>query len=88
MPSDDVDRVRDTLTATAAYVALTIALTWPLAAGLTRDVPSDFGDPLLNSWILSWDARHVLDALAGHPAALADYWHANIYYPHPYALVP
>jgi hypothetical protein len=72
--------------ATLAYSALAIALTWPLAAGMTRDVPSDLGDPILNCWILAWDADHLLRALAGHPGALAGYWHANIYYPHPLAL--
>src|SRR5437660_10757007 len=77
---------RDAVVATLAYVALTIALTWPLACGIARDVPSDFGDPLLNSWILAWDADHLLRALTGHPSALAGYWHANIYYPQPYAL--
>lgn len=88
MPSDAGRRgsPRDAVVATLAYVALTIALTWPLARGIARDVPSDFGDPLLNSWILAWDADHLLRALSGHPGALAGYWHANIYYPQPYAL--
>jgi hypothetical protein len=86
VPSDARRNARDALGATAAYFVLTIALTWPLARGLAHDVPSDFGDPLLNSWILAWDAEHLLRAAAGHPAALAGYWHANIYYPHPYAL--
>jgi hypothetical protein len=74
------------LVATASYVLLTIALTWPLARGLTRDLPADFGDPLLNSWILAWDADHLLRALGGHLSALGEYWNANIYYPHPLAL--
>lgn len=77
---------RRALFAALAYAALTIALTWPLARQLTRSVPSDFGDPLLNSWIVSWDAHHLLRALGGDPGAPAGYWHANIYYPHPYAL--
>jgi len=73
-------------TASLAYVIVAIALTWPVARGLDRDLPGDFGDPLLNTWILSWDAEHILRALSGHPSALRGYWHANIYYPHPYAL--
>ena len=77
---------RDALLAALAYLALTLALTWPLARGLTRDVPSDFGDPLLNAWILAWDADNLLRAVTGHLSALSGYWHANIYYPHPYAL--
>ena len=61
-------------------------LTWPLARGLARDLPGDFGDPLLNCWILAWDASHLLRALGGHLGALAGYWNANIFYPHPLAL--
>jgi hypothetical protein len=61
--------------AALAYIALTIALTWPLARGLARDVPGDFGDPLLNMWILAWDAGHLgnFDApiFAPHRHALA-----------------
>ena len=41
------------------YAALTIAMTWPLATGLTHDIPGDFGDPLFTSWVLSWDATHL-----------------------------
>ena len=41
------------------YVALTVALTWPLAAGIARDVPGDLGDPLFTSWALAWDATHL-----------------------------
>ena len=77
---------RDALAATLAYALCTIALTWPLVRGLSRDLPSDFGDPLLNCWILAWDAEHLLRALGGHLAALGEYWNANIYYPHPLAL--
>jgi hypothetical protein len=72
--------------AIACYILLTVALTWPLARGLTRDLPADFGDPLLNSWILAWDADHLLRALGGHLQAIREYWNANIYYPHPLAL--
>lgn len=72
--------------ATAAFALLAIVLTWPLAHGLARDLPADFGDPLLNTWILAWDADHILRALAGHVGALRDYWDANIYHPHPLTL--
>jgi hypothetical protein len=77
---------RDALVAFLAYCTLTIALTWPLTRGLARDVAGDFGDPLLNCWILAWDADHLLRALGGDLRAVAGYWHANIYYPNPYAL--
>ena len=74
------------IVATLAYAALAVALTWPLARGIARDVPGDLGDPLLNTWILAWDADHLLRALGGQPSALGEYWNANIYYPHPLAL--
>jgi hypothetical protein len=67
------------LSATVAallYLALTLALTWPLAAGLARDIPGDFGDPLFTAWVMAWDATH----LGG------GWWHANIFAPHPLAL--
>jgi hypothetical protein len=76
----------DVLRATVAYTALTIALTWPVTIHLTDHVPSDLGDPLLNAWILAWDASHLLRAIGGNVSALAGYWHANIFFPHPYAL--
>ena len=83
---DEGAGARDALVATLAYAALTIAFTWPLVRGLARDLPGDFGDPLLNCWILAWDADHLLRAVRGDLAALAGYWNANIYYPHPLAL--
>ena len=77
---------REALDATLAYALCAIVLTWPLVFRLSRDVPSDFGDPLLNCWILAWDAEHLLRAIGGHLGALGEYWNANIYYPHPLAL--
>src|SRR3954466_6892055 len=58
------------------YVVLTIVMTWPLAAGLSHDVPGDFGDPLFTSWVLAWDVTHLGPG----------WWHANIFAPHPLAL--
>ena len=58
------------------YAVLAVVMTWPLAAGLTHDVPGDFGDPLFTSWVLAWDASHL-----GH-----GWWNANIFAPHPLAL--
>jgi hypothetical protein len=78
--------LRGALAAAAFYALLTLVMTWPLARALARDLPADFGDPLLNAWILAWDAEHLLRALAGHVGALGEYWNANIYYPHPLAL--
>ena len=67
------------------YVAITIAMTWPLAAGLARDVPGDLGDSLLNMWILGWGAESLPRVLTGS-MSLADVWNANIFHPEPLAL--
>ena len=69
-------RSRGVAAAAALYLALTIAFTWPLARGIAHDVPGDFGDPVLNSWILAWDVTHFGRG----------WWNANIFYPHPLSL--
>jgi len=74
------------LAALAAYSLLAIALTWPLARGLTHDLPADLVDPVLNTWIVARNAGQFMQALAGHPGALRDYWNAPIFFPHPLAL--
>ena len=69
----------------AIYAVLAIALTWPLALGLGRDVPGDLGDSLLNMWILGWGAEHVPRLLTGS-MSWAEFWNANIFHPDPLAL--
>lgn len=68
------------------FTAVTLVLTWPVAAGLTRDLAPDLGDSLLNCWILAWDAEHLLRVLGGNVGALGELWHGNIFHPSPYAL--
>jgi hypothetical protein len=72
--------------ALAVYALLTIALTWPLARGLTRDVPADLADPLLNAWIVTHDAQTLTRAMAGNFRGLHAYWNPPIFSPHPLAL--
>jgi hypothetical protein len=60
------------------FAAAALALNAPLVRHLGRLVPSDLGDPLLNTWILWWNAQHV-------PWS-ADYWNAPAFGPAPYAL--
>ncbi|MEO8258481.1 MAG: hypothetical protein ABI868_14130 [Acidobacteriota bacterium] len=79
-------RIRETLAAAGAFTLLTLVLTWPLARSLASQLPADLGDPLLNTWILAWDAEHLLRAATGQLGALGEYWHANIFYPQPIAL--
>ena len=74
------------LNATLLYLGIAVAFTWPLAAGLTRDIPWDLGDSLLNAWILAWDADRLLRFLAGDVGAMRNFWNANIFYPEPLTL--
>ncbi|MCA8955144.1 MAG: discoidin domain-containing protein [Planctomycetes bacterium] len=57
----------------AVYMALAIGYTWPLAGRLSEAIPSDLGDPVLNTWILWWNARQL-------PLTEA-YWNAPAFYP-------
>jgi hypothetical protein len=45
------------LFAAGFYFVLTIALTWPLILNPGSLVPNDLGDPLLNTWLMAWNAR-------------------------------
>jgi hypothetical protein len=48
---------RGHLLALAAFVLLAFAYTWPLGAHLGSRVAHDLGDPVLNTWILWWNAQ-------------------------------
>ena len=61
------------LCALAAYVALTVAITWPLALRLGDAVPKDLGDPLFSIWAIWWNAQVL-------PFSDA-WWDAPIFYP-------
>ncbi len=78
-------RFRQTTLAAAAYVALTIVMTWPIARGLGSDVPADLGDSLLNMWIMAWVAEGAAAMLHG-TMSFADLWNANIFHPSSAAL--
>jgi hypothetical protein len=69
--------------ATVWYTVITLLMTWPLATGLTRDIPWDLGDSVLNCWILQWGADHWLHFLRGDLGAFRGYFNANIFYPEP-----
>jgi len=80
-----MSRTGRALAAAAVFLAVAVLTTWPLAAGLTKDLPWELGDPLLTVWILGWDGsvfRHALTT----PSALAGFWDANIFHPEPRSL--
>ena len=68
-----------------AYTLLSLLLTWPLAAGLSSDVPGDLGDSLLNMWILAWGAEHLPQLVTG-AMSWSQFWDANIFHPAPLSL--
>jgi hypothetical protein len=43
----------------ALYTAIAVLMFWPLAANLRAGIPHDVGDPVLNTWILWWNAQAV-----------------------------
>ncbi len=57
-----------------AFSLAAVVFTWPLLLRLHRAVPVDTGDPLLNTWIISWGSR----TLFTHPLR---FFQANIMYP-------
>ena len=55
------------------YFALTLVWMYPLLPALGRGLPNDPGDPLLNTWIIWWNARVV-------PFS-TEWWNAPSFYP-------
>lgn len=47
------------LTVFLVFNVLAVVWTWPLAAHLSSRIPNDPGDPLLNTWLLWWNAHAV-----------------------------
>jgi hypothetical protein len=77
---------RETASVTLAYAAIAVVMTWPLAAGMTRDVAWDLGDSVLNVWILAWDCEQLRGILQGHYSHLTHFFDANIFHPAPLTL--
>ena len=66
-------RVRTVALLFGAYLALTLAYTWPLVLNLGHGVAHDPGDPILNAWILWWSTQAM--PLTQH------WWNAPSFYP-------
>ena len=61
------------LLAAALYALLTAALTWPLVLHPGSRVANDLGDPLLNIWLMAWNARVL--------PLTEQWWNAPQFYP-------
>ncbi|HEV7768969.1 MAG TPA: hypothetical protein VGQ76_28510 [Thermoanaerobaculia bacterium] len=64
--------------AALVFIALSVAMTWPLARVLDRAV-TDPGDPFITTWVLDWDWYATFHA----PLSL---FHANAFHPAKYSL--
>ena len=71
--------------ATLAYLAATVVMTWPVSAGLTRDLPGDLGDPAFVAWALARAGDHWLALLSGDLDAIRRFWNAGLFHPEPLA---
>jgi hypothetical protein len=61
-----------------AFASLSVYWTWPIAADISSRVPHDLGDPLLNIWILWWNAHAV--------PLTTDWWNPPMMWPVPGAM--
>lgn len=55
------------------YVAFAILQTWPLVDHLSEVMPSDLGDPVLNTWVVWWNSHAV--------PFTARWWNAPAFWP-------
>jgi hypothetical protein len=63
--------------AAAGYLVVGLVIVWPAPLHLFTHLQGDtFGDPLLNAWILGWDADRLRHGLQG-------LWQAPLFYPAP-----
>jgi hypothetical protein len=72
-PPTQLRRTEIALLALASAV-IAVAMHWPLALHLGRDVPRDIGDPLVQAWQVAWDG-HALQH------QLFDFFQANTFWP-------
>ncbi|HXV97378.1 MAG TPA: hypothetical protein VEC93_03075, partial [Anaerolineae bacterium] len=63
------------------FFLLTLIMLYPLSLNLTNMVPEPT-DPLLNAWRMQWNAHAFLSG----PAAVANIFNTNIFYPFPLTL--
>ena len=67
------ERHRQHTAIAVGFSLLTLTQTWPLLRHLSSVLPNDLGDPVLNTWILWWNAQ-VLPLTSG-------WWNAPMFYP-------
>ncbi len=83
--STSQSRFSQTVAAAAAYAAITVVMTWPIARGITRDVPADLGDSLLVMGVMAWVSEALVGILRGD-LPFSALWQANFFHPTPLSL--
>jgi hypothetical protein len=68
------------------YLAITIGMTWPIAARIDRDLTTDLGDPAFVAGVIAWGGEHWLALFGGDLSAPARFWTAPIFHPEPLTL--
>jgi len=63
----------------AGLVVIALIATFPLVLHLTTCLPNDLGDPVLNAWILWWDATAIRNGFH-------NLWDAPTYFPYAHTL--
>lgn len=64
-----------------AYLAVTIAFSWPLVLHLPTSLAGDWGDAVFTSWVMTWVSQHLLALLHGDVGAWGAMWSAPIFAP-------
>src|SRR5690349_19890387 len=70
-----MSRRAETTLVVLGFAAFSLAWTYPLLINLTRELPSDLGDPLLTAWTLAWDAIRARHGFVG-------LWDAPSFFPY------
>lgn len=56
---------REAVLVVLGMTVITLIMTYPVVRVMTTSLPNDLGDPLLNTWLLAWDADRLRHGLAG-----------------------
>ena len=65
--------MKRSLIATGVYIALAVAMTFPVLSHFGATLPHDLGDPALNTWIIWWNHQQL-------PLTQA-WWNAPMFFP-------
>jgi hypothetical protein len=64
-PTAASPRAVEIVAVTIGLTAATLVMLWPVVSNATHAIPGELRDPLLNAWILAWDADRIRHGLHG-----------------------